>query len=798
MARKARLFLVAAAVLAAAGGLWGQAAPLPGPASTTRDAKGVWFIEASSIKDAFDAMGYAVATDRMWQVEIYYRSATGRLSEILGESQLETDMFMRTIGYTKREYRKGFQKLSRDAQDAIDGYVAGFNRRVDEVRANPALLPFEYQALSAQLHTQILPEKWTRYDVMAWLVLLQREFDPEALKMGQLENAVIAQTLQDMYGQAGLAMFADMRWLNDPQALTYIPSSGHGPDAPQERDRPAELNRLSENLLALPDLSRQAAELKGLLERVEENLDRINARVKMGSYAWVVSGSKTASGHPILYSGPQMGFPAPSIVCEGSIKTPTLNYSGMTVPGIPGLIIARTPHHAWSMQVGHAHTTDYYVESVLAPKLHHVETIKVFGQPDVKLKVFRTSHGPVVNPMPYDRTNLNDATVAWKNAHWGHEWEALDGFLQLARATSMDQFGQGIEKICVSQHFCYADRDGNIAYWMSGWDPVRSPNQDPRMPSPGDYQHEWTGAMKPRAHARNPAQGYFGGWNNKASASYDNAPQNLSYSFGPFHGAHVVDDYLRTHDHLTFEEVRDLALNIATTDSFAIGRGVVWSQVGPFFTAAVNAYPAPHRLAALALINGWDGHFVAGGPSQWASGTLKADAWVLTEEWTKEFIQFVMANEVGTTLGAPSMQNLNVCLHALKGSSSGVVNLYDWFKDTQHVGLPEDPQQLIVLALDSVLNRLGMPPWNQPRGVITHRHDLLGPLHTTPFANRSTYAHCIEYGPSGPVRLETMFPLGESGFIGMGPQGQPLFDPNYFSMAPVYDPFTPRSFPLPQ
>jgi len=795
MARKARLILVAAVVLAVAGALWAQAAPVPGPASTTRDAKGVWFIEASSIKDAFDAMGYAVATDRMWQVEIYYRSATGRLSEILGDSQLETDMFMRTIGYTKAEYKKGFKKLSKDARDAIDGFVAGFNRRVDEARANPALLPFEYQALSAQLHTQVLPEKWTRYDIMAWLVLLQREFDPEALKMGQLENAVIAQTLQDMYGQAGLAMFADMRWLNDPQALTYIPSSGHGPDAPQ-LDRAAELNRLSENLAALPDLSRQTAELQGLLERVEENLDRINARVKMGSYAWVVSGSKTASGHPILYSGPQMGFPAPSIVCEGSIQTPTLNYSGMTVPGIPGLIIARTPHHAWSMQVGHAHTTDYYVESVLAPKLHHVETIHVFGQPDVKLKVFRTSHGPVINPLPYDRTNLTGPTVAWKNAHWGHEWEALDGFLELARATSMAQFGQGIEKICVSQHFCYADRDGNIAYWMSGWDPVRSANQDPRLPSPGDFQHEWTRAMKPRAHAENPAQGYFCGWNNKASINYDNAPQNLSYNFGPFHGAHVVDDYLKTHNHLTFEEVRDLALNISTTDSFAIGRGVVWSQVGPFFTAAVNAYPAPHRLAALALINAWDGHFVAGGPSQWATGTTRADAWYLQEEWTKEFIKFVMANEVGTTLGAPTMNNLNVCLHALKGSSSGVVNLYNWFKDTQHVGLPEDPQQLIVLALDSVMSRIGMPPYNVPRGTINHRHDLLGTVHTTPYANRSTYAHCVEYGPSGPVRIETMFPLGESGFIGMGAQGQPLFDPNYFSMSPVYDPFTPRSFPL--
>ncbi len=795
MVKKRRNPTVAAFVLVLVAILW-SLGPVPvGAATTTRDAKGVWFVEGSSVRDAFDAMGYAVATDRMWQVEIYYRSATGRLSELFGASQLETDMFMRTVGYTNKEYKKGFKSLSKDSQDCIDGFVAGFNRRVDEVRANPTLLPFEYLALSAEVQQQILPEKWTRYDAMAWLVLLQREFDPEALRQGQLENAVIAQTLQGMYGQAGLAMFADMRWLNDPDALTYIPDSGSRPSV---RPAPEDLSRLEASVAALPDLKSASEGLGGVLDRVKDNLDRINARVKMGSYAWVVSGDKTASGNPILYSGPQMGFPVPSIVCEGSIKCPTLSYSGMTVPGIPGLIIGRTAHHAWSMQVGHAHTTDYYIESPLATKLHHKEIIHVLGGEDVRLKVYRSSHGPIVNPMPYDLKNLNDVTVAWKNAHWGHEWEALDGFLQLARATSMDQFGQGIEKICVSQHFCYADRNGNIAYWMSGWDPIRSANQDPRMPSPGDFKHEWTGQFKPRAHDRNTPQGYYCGWNNKASASYDNAPQNLGYNFGPFHGAHVVNDYLSTHDNLTFEEVRDLALNIATTDSFAIGRGVVWSQVGPYFTAAVNAHPAPHRLAALALIGAWDGHFVAGGPSQWVAGTTRADAWYLQEEWTKEFITFVMANEVGTTLGAPSMNNLNVCLHALKGSSSGVVNNYPWFLDTQHVGLPTDPQELIVLALDSVMNRIGMPPYNIPRGVITHRHDLLGPIHTTPYSNRSTYAQCIEYGPAGPVRLETMFPLGESGFIGMGGQGQPVFDTHFFTMAPVYDPFTPRSFPLPQ
>lgn len=797
MRRREWFTVLCAAACLMATALWSAPAPGPEAATTTRDAQGIWSIQGDTIADTFNAMGYAVAKDRMWQTELYFRSATGRLSEIFGSSQLSTDIYIRTTGYTLKELKKGFKSLSKDAQDVIDGYVAGFNRRVDEVLADPTQMPFEYLALSAQFHTTIRPQHWTRYDVMSWLVLLQREFDPEAMNIGQLENYALLGALEENYGQTGLAMFSDMRWLNDPEALTYIP--GHGERSPVE-DPLVQEARLEAQAAALPQGGVEAAKATiDSVHQVIDNLKSIGAWVHMGSYAWVVAGSKTADGNPIIYSGPQMGFDTPSITCEGSLKCPTLSISGMTVPGIPLIIIGRTPHHAWSMQVGHAHTTDYYVESPLSAKMHHKSVIHVFGGADVKLKVYRTAHGPVINPMPYDLKNLNGPTVAWKNAHWGHEWEALDGFLQMARATSMDQFGAGIEKVCVSQHFCYADKDGNIAYWMSGWDPVRPANVDPRLPIPGDFKHEWTGAYKPRSTDRNTAQGYYCGWNNKSNPNYDNAPNNINYSFGPFNRAHVIDDYLRTHNNLTYEQIRDLAVNIATTySSFSPAGGVPWSKLGPYFTAAVQAYPNPNRLAFLAMVQAWDGHYVAGGPSQWATGTAQADGYVIEDTWVKNMIHLTFDTKLGPSNVAPDVNYINILLHALEGSSSGIVNLYNWFQDPSHSGLPTDPQQLIVTALDLTMQQLGAPPYNRPRGVITFRHQLLGPLHTMPFSNRSTFAHCLEYGPSGVVRLESMFPLGESGNITMGAQGQPVFDPNFFSMAPFYDAFTTRPFPPPQ
>ncbi len=95
-----------------------------------------------------------------------------------------------------------------------------------------------------------------------------------------------------------------------------------------------------------------------------------------------------------------------------------------------------------------------------------------------------------------------------------------------------------------------------------------------------------------------------------------------------------------------------------------------------------------------------------------------------------------------------------------------------------------------------MLANLGNRPYMVSRGYIRYVHPMLGEIHTTPFSSRSTYAHVVEYGPEGPVRIESMFPLGESGTILMDETGAPIFDPNFFSMAPLFDTFTHRTFPL--
>jgi penicillin amidase len=765
------------------------ATPATSTVTTTRDAKGVWFIAGSELDrlyDVFEAMGYAVATDRLWQAETFRRSAQGRLAEILGSTQLAQDKLVRTTGYSDQELQNGFASMDAEAKDVINGYVAGFNRRIADIRKDPSLLPLEFSAVGI---TSVTLEDWTYKDVLAWASLLSRNFDPEAQKQGQIDNAALYQGLVAAYGaDQGTRMFEDLRWLNDPDALTYIPKPIRVSKALLLQESIAETrSSLMENPPSFPDMREVAQSMAEMRTEIDENLKKINAYVKLGSYAWAIKGSKTASGNPIIYSGPQMGFTVPSIIGEGSIRAGGLNISGMHIAGLPGIVIGRTPHHAWSMQVGHAHTVDYYMESPAAMTLHRTEIIKVKGAADVVLPIYRTAHGPVVNASP---------VISWKYSHWGHEFKTFKAYLDLARATSMDQFGAAIELVPVSQHFTYADRDGNIAYWMSGRDPVR-PYGEWRLPqgATGTTPLEWDSAnLIPRSTDRNTSRGYYSGWNNKANAGYTNSWNNLSYSFGTFHRAHVIDDYLSKNSSLTFNQVRDLALNIATTDSFGSG-GNPWKFVSAYFTAAVNADPNPARSAALALLTAWDGHFVDGGAGSWAAGKNRADAWKLMDAWIKEVLKLTF-EELDALPTAKNDQVLfNVLLHGLM--PGGVDNYYNWFQNKLAPTAPQTANTIIVKALDNTLTTLGAQPWGaDQRGVITYNHALLGKVWEMPFSSRSTYAHTVEYAGSGPLKIQSMFPLGESGNISAGAGGAPVFNANFFTMTDVYDGFVYRDFPL--
>lgn len=758
-----------------------------------RDANGVWFIESRSFYGAFEAMGYCVAEDRLWQLEIFRRSAKGRLAEIFGPDLLETDVLLRTIGYSEEELQTGYSELGYREKIMIRAYVDGVNRRITDVSQNPALLPFEFHAIGNLTGQLFIPEYWSVTDILATGVSIMRQFDPESLQTGQIDNAALLQELAQKYPYEFYAMFSDLRWMNDPLAQTMIPEG--------EEKKKEIFNWLDP--ANFKKIRKSRDKIKKQIDSMKKKLKKINGCIKLGSYAAVLAGEKTVTGNSIIYSGPQMGFSTPSLVCEGSIKTPGYVVSGMCVPGMPGIPIGRTPHHAWSMQAGHAHTVDYYLEDPANIFLHRIEIIKVAGAEDVTLPVFRSSHGPVIHPIPYNPDAPADMIVTWKHAHWKFDMKFQTGILALGSSRSFYRFHRAVKNLPISAHICYTDRRGNIAYWMSGRNPVRPEGVDPRFPLLGDGSQEWPEPVeyKPIPFAMNPEQGYFAGWNNKPAADYDHGINYIDeFIHGVFHRSHVVNEYFTQKERYSYEDVLTFAKYISSTDSFGIG-GNPWKFVESLFTEAVMAHPSEDRLNALNLLDNWDGFLFEGGPDAIASATVRSDGWILQNAWITEVLRLVFEDELETAYMSWTDQPLsllfNVFLHGVMNDESGIINQNNWFQDRSGTGKPTDADQLIILALDNTLAQLGSGPWNVPRGEIVYTHDMLGPLTSTLYSNRSTYAQCVEMGRKGPERIESMFPLGQSGNILLDfATGTPVFDPHFFSMKPYFDSFTHRPFPL--
>ena len=200
------------------------------------------------------------------------------------------------------------------------------------------------------------------------------------------------------------------------------------------------------------------------------------------------------------------------------------------------------------------------------------------------------------------------------------------------------------------------------------------------------------------------------------------------------------------------------------------------------------------------MLDAWDRHFVAGGPSEWRFGAYKADAWMLQDWWVEEVLRITFEDEFAMAgmdvSDQPTFILFNVLLRMLDGPGAPLPALYPWYLDVTGSGKPQTLPELIVLGLDNVLADMGLGPYGAPRGEIVYTHDVFGELWRTPFSSRSTYAHCVEFDMNGPARIESMFPLGESGEVVPNQYGQASFNPNFFSMTPVFDPFTPRPFPL--
>jgi penicillin G amidase len=730
-----------------------------------RDEFGVPHIFARTNRGLFEAYGYVVAQDRLWQLELFRRAARGRLAEIFGPGVLIADVTVRTAGYTDAELDSQFTRLDAEEREIFHAYIDGINRYVAEVVAPDPLakLPFEFHALDLGV-----PARWTVRDSVAVVAFMARQFGE--IGGGELLNQALLQSLITAHGStAGQAIFNDVRWLNDPDAPVTVPSEGAVPRAQSgvqstaspPRVHPAQLRGASQT--SRPDLP------DGQARKIWESL---GIPTRLGSYAWVVSEDKSAGGAAMLYGGPQMGFNAPEILHEVQLSGgEDFNVIGMAFAGIPGVAIGRTEHIAWTTTTASGDNVDTYIETLCGagaylfqgscvPFATRMETIAVRGSSPITITVARSVHGPVV-------ASGSGVVFSQKRAHWEREIETLRPFLAFNRARTIDEFEAAVRRVITSHNFLYADRLGHIAYWQAGQVPVRPSGFDPRLPLPGDGSAEWPGGILPIPKSINPRQGFLANWNNKPSVDYNNADSQI---FGKqFRLLDLVDHLAR--GSVSLHDMREIPQDIARVKE--LGREARYLK--PYLLEALHTVRPAHPLAAQAraILQRWDGSAV----DDAVESTSFELGEVIFSAWLDRMLVATFADELGASVGEAGT---NMLLHVLDdalGGGSSVPPSRDYFNGVSPSVVMSNAFDQAVTALAA---ELGSTPsaWMRARGVVEFVHPVVGIVGSIPLSNRATYAQIVVLSQPK-LESENIFTLGQSGFIRLGPSGGAELHPHY-------------------
>lgn len=504
-----RLLLLSVVLVVLAGGVgwsWLRGATLPqhsgrlalqglmAPVEVLREPSGMVHLKAQSEEDLFFALGVVHAQDRLWQMEFQRRVGAGRLSEVVGPATLKQDKFLRTWGFYLAA-EQAYESLSPEGKAIVDAYVAGINAYL---KTNPPL-PLEYRLLGFR------PEPWKAADVLVWAKMmaydLSANWEEELKRYRLLAKGVKPERLSQLlppYPANGVTILqaADLPPLPNPQ-LAPEPNPAPKPDAAAR------------------------AQAEALLE-----LAQSIPRFMEASNNWVVAGSRTTTGKPLLADDPHLGLGVPSLWYLAHLEAPGYRAIGATLPGVPGVVIGHNDRIAWGVTNVGADVQDLYVlednasagyryKGRLEPYRVRDEVIKVKGQPDVVLKVRQTVYGPVIS----------DAVDVPGGKPLALRWTALDAqdrlleaFVGINRAKNWQEFTEALSLYSTpSQNFVYADVDGNIGYIAPGKFPIRKPGHSGLTPVPGDGSFDWQGYVPFERWAKvlNPKEGFIVTANNR-------------------------------------------------------------------------------------------------------------------------------------------------------------------------------------------------------------------------------------------------------------------------------------------
>lgn len=627
---------------------------LRGEVRIERDGHGIPTIRAGSLDDAAFGLGFAHAQDRLWQLETHRRIGAGRLAEAFGPPAVETDKFLRALG-VRRAAAAQWAQASPAVKAGIEAYTAGVNAYLTQaMKARPP----EYIVLG--LH----PEPWTPVDSVAWAIMM-------AWDLGGNWTTEL--------NRMRLALKMPVARIDE-----LIP--------PYPGDKPlisTDYAALYRELKVDPKLATQA-----LLAAPESGLDGI------GSNNWVVAGSHTTSGKPLLANDPHLKLSAPALWYFARLEAPGLKVAGATMPALPIVVLGQNEHIAWGFTNTGPDVQDLYLERIDAADAGRYqtpdgsaafetfpETIKVKGGADVEFIARATRHGPVVSDAGVAAGVLGPA--AKPTYAIAMRWTALDpdpGTLEAGllfnRASSVEEFVAASAKyVAPMQNMVVADRAGRIGVVSAGRVPLRKPENDLKgqVPSPGwDARYDWTGYLEPTWTPRelDPPRGWIATANQRIHPV--DYPHYLTNEWALPYRMQRIEQLLNAkplHDIASLRAIQADELSLATV------------RLLPFIRKARSSHPL--AAAAMRQLDGFD-------------GTMAADkaAPLIFQAWARQLASGLFADELGAELWERSTR-------VYREAIEGALERNDaWWCDDKATVPAESCQQQIDAAFTRALDEL--------------------------------------------------------------------------------------------
>ncbi|UHA74055.1 penicillin acylase family protein [Paenibacillus sp. 481] len=791
----------------------------PTKAEIVRDKYGVPTITAATNKELFELLGYAVAEDRLFQLELVKREAKGNLAEIVGKAFVEADKRKHLYGYTEAEYQQIFNTLAPQTKEIIQAYVDGVNRRITEVKQRPELLPFEFKK------TKLEPSKWSVTDSLAVNTSLTRRFG----QIGGTELEKLRELIQlnEKYDlEAAWNIFNDRYWSNDSKALTYIDEV---PERTPTRTFTPQQVKTYISDISTKDTLHAIKETQTLASNALSATEQIGlpAAPQLASFAWVVSGKRTSTGQPLLAGDPEMGFSYPGIVYEAHLRGGTgFDVAGLHLVGTSGIPIGHNKHTAFTMMVGMGDNTDIYRETLNPNNREQywyngkwvdmekrTETIRVAGQQPETITIYKTVHGPVIAPVSFDpKKSTSKHVYTWKYAHWMLDAKTVEGYLSIMQAKNVTDLQAGMAKVYTSLHLIGADSEGNIGYAQAGLVPVRPEGSDFRLPLSGTGNMEWSGKFVAMSKVTNPKKGYIAGWNNKSNPGFNNAD---NFYFGKYHRALWLERMLQHNNKVTPEDMEAMHVAVGSIIGTKDGlreSGVYAKDLLSYLTAAINKVPANdpyydrlHKMVESLRL--WDGRAV---DSAITSTTFRTEQ-LIFETWLSNLLKFTFEDEFKGISAKYTYfdERFNILLRALDGNTSSVPLSRNYFDNMDTKNVVETADQLMVKSMKDTLDELSkkyasedMKKWIEKRTNTSIEHPFLKEIGQFPEQRSGTYSFIVQFNPSketvaaqdGKPKLslegKSRWPYGNSSFIGMDNKGsQTLDNPHLMDMLELYKAF---------